>query len=86
MPRFFFTLEDGGAMCGAEGADLPTIEAARAEAIRFLGQALADQPGAFWGRGEWKLTVADDGGLILFMVEVIASEAPAAVTLLHEPI
>jgi hypothetical protein len=86
MPRFFFTLDDGGAMRGAEGADLPTIEAVRAEAIRFLGHALADQPDAFWSRGEWKLTVADDGGLTLFMVEVIASEAPAAVTLLREPI
>ena len=85
MPRFFFSLDDGGATLDAEGADLPTVEAARAEAIRFLGHALADQPDAFWSRGEWKLTVADDHGLTLFIVEVIAAESPAALVFVPEP-
>jgi hypothetical protein len=84
VPRFYFHLDDGGSFHDEEGAELATVAAARDEALRFLGHSLADKPGDFWARGQWRLSIADEAGATLFTVEVSAADAPPVIAAMPE--
>jgi hypothetical protein len=57
--------------------DLPHLNIAKCEAVRFTGEALCDEADAFWDRAEWCLTVTDETGLALFQLLLLGTEAPA---------
>jgi hypothetical protein len=44
----------------------------------MFGQALRDKSASFWDDPELKLTVRDDGDLILLRLTVFGTTAPAA--------
>jgi hypothetical protein len=77
MPRFFFQLDDGSPVSADEGTELDDLADARAMALRYLGQSLAEGPQDFWRRGEWRLVVTDENRLTLFAVQVRATDAPS---------
>ena len=71
MPTFFFHVRDGGGLTlDPDGADLPDLDAARAEALAAAreiraraarsGQALADR----------RFEIADGGGRVLATVAI----------------
>ncbi len=63
MPRYFFHLIDGHFMPDETGSELPSDDAARAEAVRVSGGLLQDLGEKFWDSGTWVLQVVrDDGG------------------------
>ena len=78
MSRFYFHTEDGRIQRDREGVELADLHAARFEAIRALGEILKERADEFWADGVLRMTVADDDGLTLFLVEVTATVAPAA--------
>ncbi|WP_414693335.1 DUF6894 family protein [Phenylobacterium sp.] len=55
------------------------------EAVRLLGEVLRDKAGEFWDEQSMKLIITDDTGLMLFVLDVSAIEAPAVTRLRTGP-
>ena len=75
MHRYFFDVHDS--YSDPEGAELPDIYAAQAEAIRASGEMLRDLGAKFWDGTEWKMILKDETGRPLFTLRFSAQE--------HEP-
>lgn len=73
MPRFFFHVRDGEVFEDLQGTELPTMVAAKNEAVRFAGQLLQDKPETFWQGHEWTVNVTDDANLTLFRLTFFAT-------------
>ena len=58
-------------------AELPSLADAKCEAVRSAGEMICDSANEFWDTGGFKMTVSDENGLILFVVQFSAIEAPA---------
>jgi hypothetical protein len=76
--RFFFHAEDGQVIPDKTGTDLPGTEAARVEAVKIAAQLLERSPEEFWKDRTLRVICADDGGLTLFSIEVLAVVAAAS--------
>ena len=60
-----------------ELADLPDSDAARVEAAKRIGLLLHAHAGKLWVDEEWQMDVADDKGLILFVINISAIRSSA---------
>ena len=78
MPRYYFNIQDGRDYPDLRGSEYGDLNAARVEAVRFVGQLLVDKAVDFWAGNEWKLEVTDSTGLILFVLVFTAIDTPAA--------
>jgi hypothetical protein len=78
MRRYFFHTEDGRPFHDEEGTLLADDAAARVEAARVLGQLMNEQAATVWQDGEFRLTVTDERGVILFVLDIAALLSPAA--------
>lgn len=77
MPRFSFRVPEARVPEPAF-LDLPSLEAARVEAVKAACTLLANSPDEFWSSGgDWQMTVTDERGLTLFTLIVYAANAPA---------
>jgi hypothetical protein len=56
------TFADGEDFPDNDGSDVLNIAAAREQAITTAGAMLKDRGATFWGSGEWRMTVVDEGG------------------------
>lgn len=77
MPRFYFHSENGHRFPDDVGTDLADMDAAKVEAVRVMADILKNSAGDFWSTGAWRLTVTDESGLTLLMLDVAATLAPA---------
>jgi hypothetical protein len=68
MARYFFHTANGTMQRDAEGLELATSHAAELEAVRFLGDLLAEQPQALWPSLALTITVTDAHGRVAFSV------------------
>ncbi|MFP5330466.1 MAG: DUF6894 family protein [Alphaproteobacteria bacterium] len=75
MVRFLYTIEEAGQFCGSFEAE--TVRHAKCDAVRLAGERLCDIADTFWDSAEFRMTVADENGLTLFSLQVIATEAPS---------
>jgi hypothetical protein len=80
MPRYFFDIRDGKFMPDDCGTDLPSLQAARVQAVAVAGELLRDDPEKFLDGDEWHIEVRDGDGLVLFTFAFVATDAPAAAT------
>jgi hypothetical protein len=76
VPRFYFHTEDGKPLRDRHGVDLPDMDAARRAATHAFCEILKDNDD-FWADGAFRMTVADEAGLTLFVLEVTATMAAA---------
>jgi hypothetical protein len=76
--RYFFHTQDGRAFHDTEGTSLPSDEAARIEAARVMGQLLNEHPAGIWRDEEFRMTVTDEQGATLYVLDVAALRSPAA--------
>lgn len=53
-------------------------ESARIEAARVMGELLKEHPAGVWHDEEFRLTVTDEDGVTLFILDVAALRSPAA--------
>ena len=74
MSRFFFHTDD---MPDDEGLELPSIADAKCEAVRYAGSLICDRAAKFWDTADLKITVSDERGLLLFILQFTGTEAPA---------
>ena len=77
MPRFYFHTEDGQLLRDEEGTDLVDVHAARNEAVAILAELLKEDPEEFWKDRSFKLTVTDDDGLTLYILDLSAVASAA---------
>lgn len=75
MPQYHFNVA-GDPSSDTEGTELKDVAEAKCEAVKLAGRLICEQPGDFWGGHDWKLTVSDDSGMILFSLHVIGVDAP----------
>jgi hypothetical protein len=78
MPVFYFHTDDGRPEPDKDGTELPHHVAAQAEATRILGQLLEERPEVVWREGSLQVTVTDEAGLILGILQVSAVISPAS--------
>ena len=78
MPRYHFNLHDGNDQPDADGLELPGIVEARRCAVRLLGDVLREADDSFWQAEEWRLEVTNADGLVLFTLNVLATDSPAS--------
>ena len=76
MPRYHFNVKDGSNYPDIEGKELPDLSRARQEAVRLAGRLLLDEPSTFLNGSDWRVDVADAGGLALFRLVFTAVDAP----------
>lgn len=76
MHRYFFHVEGQPDDLGME---LPTIAAAKCEAVRYAGTLICEEAERFWDAAEFNMTVADENGLTLFTLTLIGTEAPTMI-------
>lgn len=72
MPTFFFHTEDGRSFRDEEGTDLVDSHAARNEAVVVLAELLREDPEEFWRDRSFRVTVTDDVGLTLYVLDLSA--------------
>ena len=77
MPRFYFHLPESGGDLDTEGAEFADRAAARAAAIEFAGEVIADPPGVLWDGQNFRLRVTDERGDLLVTVTAQVIDAPA---------
>lgn len=80
MPRYFFHTENGATHTDSEGLELAGIRQARIEGARAIGQQVTLHPEEFWKLGALRMTVTNDVGLVLFILDLAAIESPAIAT------
>jgi hypothetical protein len=76
--RYHFHIQDGHNMPDQQGTELPSLQAARVEAVERAGAVLQKSAQHFWNGEEWKLDVTDDKGLLMFSLVFVAFESPAS--------
>lgn len=77
MPRYYFHIQDGQSYPDNVGCELADLRAARLEAVRLSGEVLRDEAEKFWSCDEWQMKVTDDVGLVLFLLNFTACDAPS---------
>ena len=76
MPRFYYNVYDGKSGLDVIGTELPDWDAARVEALRFMGEIMKDNARHILLYEDWRLEVTDSTGLILFQVALLMTETP----------
>ncbi len=79
--RYFFHTETDSRSTDTEGVELDTPEQARREAIQMCAQLMHEAPKSFWGSRPWSVTITDETGLILWNIDIDASESAAGLSL-----
>lgn len=76
MPIYHFHSADGAREPDESGIELPDLDTARSEAIRYSGAVLAHSPQQLWRTGHWRVEVNDENNVLLFTVVTLAIDAP----------
>lgn len=67
--RYFFDVHDGTHTIDEDGTELPSVEAARVEAVRFAGRSLEEHAEKFWQSSrELQVSVRDATGHLFTLV------------------
>lgn len=60
-----------------EGVDLPSVAAAKRQAVKLAAQLICEEAENLWDTGDWRLTVANESGLTMFQLEMFGTDAPS---------
>jgi hypothetical protein len=77
MARFHFVVRTDTHILLSDSVDLLSLESARVEASRRVGDLLKTHAEAIWVDKEWQMDVTDEVGLILFIINVSAMKSAA---------
>jgi pyruvate formate-lyase activating enzyme-like uncharacterized protein len=73
MPRFYFHVKDGADIRDEVGTELPSIDAARNQAIASSSEMIRDLGRKFRLAAVWQMTVTDENGQELFELSFTAT-------------
>ncbi len=77
MTRYYFHRTDGGFDPDTEGTELPDLDAARVEAVRYAAGTVRDHPDYVWDGNDFRIEVTDEGGLLMCTIVILGIDAPA---------
>ena len=72
MPRYYFHVIDSRAIIDTEGTEYPTLEKGRLAAIETAGGILKSEGMAAWHNNAWRMSVADEAGVVVFSLDFAA--------------
>jgi len=78
VPRYFFDVTDPDLLTDEVGEEFEGLNAARIAAVTLSGELLKFYPDRFWSVGEWRCSVRDESGSVLFVLHFYA-DGPMAV-------
>lgn len=82
--RFRFEIEGRS---DAEERDLPTISAAKCEALRYASNVVCEEADKFWDTGTFQMTVSDGNRLTLLTLTIarlrLSASTPIVSTLIN---
>ena len=84
VPKYSFNFDEGRDL-DAEAYELADLAAARLVAVRTACAMIGQNAAEFVDRGEWRMSVCDEQGLILFSITAFSTDAPAAQTITIGP-
>jgi hypothetical protein len=76
MPRFRFHLTHDLEVRDESGVELADLHSARRQAVKLIADVLCKEPELFWTSDIYRVSLADDRGLLLLSVEMIPQAAP----------
>ncbi|HWW57154.1 MAG TPA: hypothetical protein VN047_09710 [Sphingopyxis sp.] len=71
MPHYFFHTTNGSPHRDEDGMDLPDIDAARREAVRYGGSLISDDPDMIIREKGIRIDLVDDGGEHRLTVRIV---------------
>lgn len=77
MARYFFHIVEDGDKVDAVGADYPSAEVARMEAVRFAGRVLENEPERVWKGAELRVEATDIWDTVLFTIIITGVDTEA---------
>lgn len=77
MARYFFNQYSGEFKPDDLGLELPSLDQARIEAVRYAGEELRDHPTLVWHGEDFRVEVTDAAQEVLFTIIVVGIDAPA---------
>ena len=77
MPRFHIELRSTSHVATTLKIERDDLAALRIEVAQFVGELLKDHAGQIWKDEDWQVEATDEKGLILFTLNVFASDAAA---------
>jgi hypothetical protein len=80
LPRYFFHTDDGSPDRDDEGTELKDVGSAKCHAVKYASDLICDGKTDFWGNDDWRMSVTDENGLILFELHIMGTEAPATIS------
>ena len=78
MPKFHIALRTESIVSETLDVERDDHTGLRVELARFVGELLKDHAHLIWVDEDWRVDVTDDDGLILYVMHISASQAPAA--------
>ena len=77
MAKYHIQLRTESMVSGALEVEREDLTALRIELARFVGELLKDHALQIWIDEDWRVDVTDDAGLILFVMQISATNTPA---------
>jgi hypothetical protein len=77
MPRFHIELRSTSHVAGTIALDRADLDGLRIEVARFVGELLKDHARQIWKDEDWQVEATDENGLILFTMNIFASDTAA---------
>lgn len=78
MPRFFFHVDDCDAFTDHQGTELPDLDTAKREAVRFVAALLRDEADRFWEAGDWRMRVTNEADLPILDLTLSGTQVAVA--------
>ena len=78
MPRYYFNVFDGVHFVDEVGSELPSLSAARHEAVGIASDLLRSRPEEFWTGEAWELETVNECGIALFKLRFQALKCTGA--------
>jgi hypothetical protein len=77
MPAYNINIRTASHIADTVKVEKDDLTALRLEMAKFVGELLKDHAGILWEDKDWQIDVSDESGLILYVINVIASETAA---------
>jgi hypothetical protein len=81
LPKYYIGLRSETHLNETLEVERDDITALRLELARFVGDLLKEHAALIWEDQDWRVDVTNDTGLILFTMEICATDAPATAAL-----
>jgi hypothetical protein len=77
VPRYYIQLRTESHVREAIDVDRADLTELRIELAKFVGELLKEHAAQIWADEDWRVDVTDEQGLILYVIEISASETAA---------